>query len=185
MTTQPAVIDYASPGPGARPGKGHALLAAALAVAVGFLGANAFADAAGFPAPEDSNRDAGYVALRVLCGVVVFAVAFVVLAFVFREVRALAHSLARSPVRPAPPVALACVICGTACVLVALAVQVYAMRNPTVVAGPGFRALVQTPIMVHLVTLMAFVLGAGLIGVGVWSSMAPRVTTPPTPPSAP
>ena len=171
MTTQGSPLDYASPRPADNSGRGYIGLAGALAVAVGFLGANAFADAAGFPIPRDPNRDAGYVALRVVCGLVVFAVAWVVFSFAFRELHALAHGLARSQTRPAPPIAMTCLICGTACVIAALLVQLYGLRHPAVTVGPGFGASVHTPLMAHIVTLAAFLLGVALIAVGIWSSM--------------
>jgi hypothetical protein len=180
MEPAPAPIAYATPHPAAGAGRGGQLgLAAALALAIGFLGANAFADAAGFPVPENPNRDSGYVFLRVLCGVVVFFVSFVVLAFLLRELRGLVHVLARSPDRPSAPVALASLLCGTACVIAALLVQLYSARNPTVRIGPGAQVAVQTPLMAHLVTVLAFLLGVGLIAIGIWSSMGRRSTPPP------
>jgi hypothetical protein len=181
MTTQTAPLEYATPRAAGTGGRGYLGLAAALALAVGFLGANAFADAAGFPTPRNPERDSGYVALRVLCGVVVFVISFVVFVFVFRELRALVHTMARAPVRPAAPVALASLVCGTACVVAALAVQLYGMRNPVIGFGPGPQLAVQTPLMAHLVTLMAFLLGVALIAVGIWSSMGRQ--SPPPPPT--
>ena len=171
MTAPLPPLEYASPRPADSSDRGHIGLAAALALAVGFLGANAFADAAGFPVPRDANRDSGYVALRVLCGFVVFAVAWVVLSVAFRELHALARGLAASPTRPALPVAMACLICGTTCVIAALLVQLYGLRHPAVAVGPGFGASVRTPLMAHIVTLAAFLLGVALIAVGIWSSM--------------
>ena len=187
MTITNPPLDYASPRPPDHAGRGYLGLAAALALAVGFLGANSFADAAGLPAPRDASRDSGYIALRVLCGIVVFVVTFVVFSFLLRELRALAHTLARSSNRPSAPIALACVICGTACVIAALLVQLYGLRNPSGVSfgaagfsvGAGAQGSVHTPLMAHIVSLMAFVLGIALVTVGIWSSMSrPSATLP-------
>ena len=184
MTT-PVPIEYASPRPEATRGRPHWGLSAALALALGFLGANAFADAAGFPRPRENYHDEGYVALRVLCGVVVFVVSWVVFAFAFRELVALTNAMARATVRPSPAIALASMVCGTACVIAALLVQLYGQRNPVLSVGPGPQVAVGTPLMAHLVTVMAFLLGAGLIAVGIWSSMArPVQATQPLPPPA-
>lgn len=173
MTNQPAPIDYASPraADSATAGRGYMGVAAALAAAIGFLGANAFADAAGFPRPRNPNDDAGYVALRVLCGIVVFIISFVVLAHLFRELRALVGALSRSPDRPAAPIALASLVCGTACVIGALGVRLYALRHPAVNLGPGPQVIVGTPLMAHIVTIMAFVVGVALSAIAIWSSM--------------
>jgi hypothetical protein len=178
MTTQTPALDYATPRSASAPGRGHFAVAAALALAVGFLGANAFADAAGLPVPQDPSRDPGYVFLRVVCGIVVFVVTFVVLSVLFRELRALVHTLARTSLRPGLPIAMTCLICGTACVIAALAVQLYWMRNPAVGFGPRPYMSVQTPLMAHIITLMTFLLGAGLIAVGIWSSMGQAPSIP-------
>src|SRR5688572_23431030 len=71
-------LDYATPRTRVEAPPGNKLLVLAVSVAVALLGANAFADAAGFPVVRNPNSDAGAVMLRILSGIVVFLLSLAV-----------------------------------------------------------------------------------------------------------
>ena len=177
-----AALDYASPQTRAAAAAppGQKLLVLALAVSAAFLGANAFADATGFPPVGDMGDQAGPIALRILCGLVVFLVSLAVLGALLRGFRTLAGVLARAADRPTLAPTLAMLIGGTACVIATPVIEVVATRSaaPRVTMDVGFGGGVAVqsgiPIAVHLASLAALTVGVALVGIGVWSSLGAR-----------
>ena len=175
-----AALDYAGPQTRVAAPPGQKLLVLALAVAAAFLGANAFADATGFPPVGNMGEQAGPIALRILCGLVVFLVSLAVLGAMLRAFRALAGALARTADRPALAPTLAMLIGGTACVIATPVIEVLATRStpPRVTMdvqfGGGVAIQSGIPIAVHLAALAALTVGVVLIGIGVWSSLGAR-----------
>src|SRR5688500_10575201 len=98
-TPAPA-LDYANPYSRDAAPPGNKLLVLAVSVAVAFLGANAFADAAGFSPVTRTDDGADVVVPRILCGVVLFVLSLAVVAALLRAFRATADALARTPERP-------------------------------------------------------------------------------------
>lgn len=173
MSAQAPTLDYAGPQTRLLAPPGQKWLVFALAVAVAFLGANAFADAAGFPPIRDAGRDAHLVVLRILCGLVLFLVALVGIAALLRAGGSVIDALARTPDRPGPAVAMAALICGTICILATLVIQGFALRyvSPFAAFVNEVGAAGHTPLMLHLATIFTFLAGAALVAIGVWSSL--------------
>ena len=162
-----ATLEYATPSSTRR---SDWLLVLALGAAAGWLGAKPFADAVGVPTINDS-RDAGYVFLRIGCGIGVALIMMVVLAFVLREARAMGSSG-----RPlSQTIAITLLICGTVCVLGAMVIPLYAthsgasieMRVEQLSGGIGVQT--EPPLVVDVLALavLTFLGGAALIGVGI------------------
>ena len=174
-----ATLDYANPRTRVEAPPGNKLLVLAVSVAVALLGANAFADAAGFPVVRNANYDAGAVMLRILSGIVVFLLSLAVVSALLRAVRAGLGLLARTPERPAQVVGLTMIACGTACVVATLVTELLALRWATrtsmsVYMGEGVEFNSGAPLSIHLAALAAFAAGAALVGIGVWSSLGSR-----------
>ena len=170
-------LEYAGPHTARPSGRGGRFLVFALALAAAVLGANAFADAAGFD-PGNFSRRPELVFVRVLCGIVVFIVAVALIGASVRAIAWAVDALARTPARPGLPVTLTLIGCGTACVLAMLVVEALAMRSAAraelmgMTDGTlGLDVHTATPLAIHLATLAAFVAGATMLALGVWSSL--------------
>jgi hypothetical protein len=111
-----------------RPAPRYWLLSLALGLVVGFLGANSFADAAGFPQVGD-----GHVFLRVVCGIVIGLATLAFVQFLMRQVPLVVGVLARSPQRPVTAVSITLLVCGTLCVLGTLALEWHMASTPPAV----------------------------------------------------
>jgi hypothetical protein len=176
-------------------------LVLALALAFGVVGANAFADAAGFTA-WDTDHPAGQF-LRVLCGFVLFLLSWMLLRFLFQLGTQIVWRLGQVRERPGLPIAITLLACGTLCVLGALLVAWQGntgsvnmsptMNLPGNMPGqlgnmPGLPGNMPGANMVPRVDLSmqttgslirpmavcaAFVIGVALLALGVWSSLAP------------
>ena len=170
MTDSPAPLAYATPTTEQK--SPYRMLVAALAVAVGCLEANSFADAVGIP-PFD--HDPGYLFLRILCGGVVAFLTVAVLLVLVREGRALVNLLARTQDRPGMAIALTCIITGVVCLLGALAIPLYFAHGATVRISNGSAVTgIDTPMLTQLLAVLTFVVGGFLIGIGVWSGTGRR-----------
>jgi len=163
-----------------------------LGIASGILFANTFADAAGLPDPRFVERYAETEAIvyRVLCGIVVSVLTMAFLPFVLLQTRAGLTALSGITQRPSQPIAITLIVCGTVCLLGTLIFEwnvaasgaiVKAVNTVTINnAARGEIALrVQTPVMGHVAALAALIVGVGLIGLGIWSSIpaAGHITT--------
>jgi hypothetical protein len=156
-------------------------LAVSLAVAV--LGAERFALAAGMPAHDQQVA---------LCGFVLGFLTLALLMSVVHFTRQVIVVLTRTSARPGPTVGLTLIVCGTVCILGALALQFYATARPgggsaiIGVPGAGVTARVaaeasSASLLTLLATVAVFLAGAALVALGVWSASSPRgaADTPP------
>jgi hypothetical protein len=180
------------------PSRRYRLLTFAAALAAGFLGANAFADAAGLPHVSSGERhlsdsDIGAIFLRILCGLVVGVLVLALIPFVVNQCREVAAVLGRTSERPGPAVAITLVICGTLCLLGSLALAWHAAslaQAPSIQVQapgmPGFPGSVsgsasvqvstQPPLLTQVLALLTFLAGSALISLGIWSSIKPTGT---------
>jgi hypothetical protein len=168
-----------------RPAPRYWLLSLAVAAAAGFLGANAFADAAGAP-PIPPNHGEFETFLRFLSGALVGLVTLALVQFLLSQAHAVAGLLGRTPHRPALPVAVVLVVCGTLCFLGALALEWHAVTytasaSATLIQGMhlngipggagGISLHVQPPFLTHVAALAVFLAGVALIALGTWASI--------------
>lgn len=181
-----SLIDYASPSTKAP--KSNVLLVLAMGVAAGCLGANPFADAVGMSPVSDAAREPGNVVLRMLCGLVVGFVAMVLTATALREGNAVSRALHRIDRRPPQAIAITLIICGTACLLGALAIPLFAIHTPggvrIVATSNGMAASADLPAVAQILAVLTFLAGAVLIALGIWSS-TPAPADPVARPLAP
>jgi hypothetical protein len=153
----------------------------AAALAIGVIGANAFADAAGLPIVTNPDRDAGYVFLRILCGMVLAVPVFFALGAVIRGVRAVASVLSESHGRPSVAVVITLIITGAVCLLGAAVLPIYMVHGSSTSVmnapyGGGSSVFIgtQTPILGVVATLVTLCAGSALISIGVWGSLPAR-----------
>ena len=168
------MLEYATPRTGS-PKMPHRGLIIAIAVAVGFLEANPFADAVGFSPVTNADRDIGYVMLRIMCGVIVGFVALAFMVFLVREGRAVIAMLGRTQQKPTQAIAMTCIISGAVCLLGALAIPLYLARGTSFHVNNngnnGAVATLDTPMLAQFLAVRTFVAGAALIGIGVLSGV--------------
>jgi hypothetical protein len=176
-------------------------LAFALAVAIGILGANAFADAAGFSANSSARDSPEAVLPRILCGIVLFVLSWMLLRFLFQLGNRIVWRLAQVRERPGLPVTLALLASGTLCVLCALLVIWQGdagsfnvspsmnlssgnMPGGNIALPPNMPRVEMFPhvdLSMHtiglpirsLAVVAALVIGAALLAIGVWASLPP------------
>jgi hypothetical protein len=118
----------------------------ALGLIVGLTGANSVADAAGISAQKPSED----MWLRILCGFVlgITTIALTIVASHFASL--LIAALRQSSRRPSQTMALALLICGVVCLLMAIAFEWYVVASshvirPATAGGPGGSASIQFP----------------------------------------
>jgi hypothetical protein len=162
----------------------YSALALALALAVGIVGANAFADAAGF-----HETAWGQGPVRPLCGFVLFLLSWMLLRFLFQLGIQIVWRLGQIRERPGLPITITLLVCGTLCVLGALLVVWHGNAgdlnmSPTVnVPGnmPGAEMIPRLDVSMRttgslirpLAVCASLVIGVALLALGVWSSLAP------------
>jgi hypothetical protein len=168
----------------------------ALAVAVGLLGANAFADAAGLPRPQPDSFFWPYLS-RVAAGIVLFFLTLTLVRYVFRLGQEIVSSLSTVQSRPAMPITIALLVSGTLCVLAVpiLSLLDRASSSPSVSsltppdpAGPNppqAGGAAQVPgtladggssigvLLRPAVASVVLLIGSAILAVGVWSSLKP------------
>jgi hypothetical protein len=184
MTQQTGSLSYASPM--LKPDR-HGVpvyLIVAGALAAGVIGANSFADAAGFPIVANADRDAGYVLLRIMCGVILALLTAALLAGSGRLWNALAAGLSRTNVRPETAVVITLIVAGAACLLGSVFIPIYYARNgPASVqmstsGDQSFVVGTQLPTLSIISTLMTLVIGAAMTAIGIWGSLRPLAAPP-------
>lgn len=169
MNRQRSLIEYARPVRTVPPRAANTLVILAASMVIGLLSARPFADAVGLPHITDPRAQWGYTALRMACaGVVVFAAA-VCVSLILRGIQALATTLANTSARPPFPVALAMVTAGPICILAALTLPLYM----GLLTGADPDAAVHVPVLAQLLAVLTFLVGVGLLAVGVWASLRP------------
>jgi len=172
-------------------------LVLALALAIGIVGANAFADAAGFhdAALDHKGEPTPGMLLRVLCGFVLFLLSWMLLRFLFQLGTQIVWRLGQVRERPGLPIAITLLACGTLCVLGALLVVWYgntggvnmspAVNLPRNMPGadmlPRLDVSLQTTgsLLRPLAVSAALLIGVVLLALGVWSSLVPAAATSP------
>jgi hypothetical protein len=178
-TTEPVPqLEYASPRtPRLRPAPvGLVIMSAVLAAMVA---ADPFALAIGF-APVRAGRDeAAGVFLRVLVGLVLLLFFYMLFKTLASLARGLVDQLAAVPAKPAPAAAITLIICGAACVIAALAVELYLVRGGSGVSvSAGLNEAVyysnQPSLFAQCLTILTFLAGVALAAVGIWASIPRR-----------
>jgi hypothetical protein len=171
-------------------------LVLALALAIGIVGANAFADAAGFhdAALDHKGEPTPGMLLRVLCGFVLFLLSWMLLRFLFQLGTQIVWRLGQIRERPGLPITITLLACGTLCVLCALLVVWHGdtgnlnmspeVNLPSNMPGanmvPRLDLSMRTTgsLIWPLAVCAALVIGVALLALGVWSSLAPARATP-------
>ncbi len=164
----------------------------AVGVAVGFLGAIPMASAAGFYHGQMPNGSVDPTV--VASGIILFFLAVALIGPVLRAGSSLLSALGRSETRPGPAVALGLIAGGTLCVVASLVFAWSSYRSDVAATGQAMTQMMgrmkemgitnfnfnfPTPDAGSsagpmILTILAFLLGSSLIGLGVWSSMGSR-----------
>lgn len=161
-----------------------------VAVAAAFLGAIPLASEAGYYVPDQYNNGRGSEYIVLAAGILFFLTLSAMIPLT-RLGSALLDSLGRAETRPVPAVALGLILCGTLCVIssvwlawsarvsapeaMARAMQMHANGGNGMsinFSGPA-GGLVTSSFAPMILTILAFLLGSSLIGLGVWSSLDP------------
>jgi hypothetical protein len=159
----------------------------AVSVAIAFLGAYPFSELSGIAGGmRDSESRA---ALAMTSGMILFFLTLSLSGPVVRLVQKSLEALKQAETRPGPRVALTMLCLGTLCVIAALFVQYSAGRSSTGVSMNVVDFTHNPQLVMHssgssflgLLTLLTFLLGAGLIALGTWASFKPpaQATNPP------
>ncbi len=161
-----------------------------LALAAGLLGANSFSTAAGFPSASNNPQNSEYAVTGwIVSAVVLGFLTFTVVKYLFGLGERLIELFSTVYDRPALPIAITLLICGTLCVLGAVGLSVAdgpsqaSLLNPAMqlpgrefvhfsVGAPSITALLVRP----LLTIMALLVGTALLAIGVWGSLKPLAT---------
>ena len=182
MTTTGAVsqLEYATPMPA---GRSNGMLRILVALTVALLAADSFALAAGFDPVGNIEQEPMPLIGRVVCGAVIFALVLAAAGPVGRLLRGVGPWQAAGGTR-GRAARLALLICGTVCILAALAVEVYLVRyGQTLVSGrvgngnggPGPVVMsVKPPVFGRILAGAAFVVGVMLVGSGASGEPARR-----------
>lgn len=181
MTTTGPVprLEYATPMPA---GKSNGVLRILLALTVALLAADSFALAAGFDPVGNIEQEPLPFIGRLLCGAVIFALVLAAAGPVGRFLRGAGPWPAAGGTR-GRAAGLALIICGTICILAALAVEVYLVRyGQTVVTGRVGNGSgpvpivmsVKPPVFGRILAGGAFVVGVMLLRSGASGEPAHR-----------
>ncbi len=171
-----------------------AFLSLALGAAVGFLGAKPMTSAAGYPTQMRFNDESPSPQM-VTCGTILFFLTIAVIGPVQRGVGGLIAALNRSKTKPAPPIAMAMIVCGTLCSLGSLLLA-WTARSPGLEMLDALKRSAQNGMNINfnlpaesfqggsvgpmVMTALVFTLGASLIGVGIWASLDASPSSLPT-----
>ncbi len=165
---------------------GFSGLAPALALVIAIVGANPFADAAGF---YESRWDRDPV--RPLCGIVLFVLSWMLLRFLFQLGTQIVWQLGRIRERPGLPITITFLACGTLCVLGSLLLAWHggtsgldmspSMNLPSNMPGRNMVPQIDVSmsmrttgsLMRPLAVSAALLIGVALLALGVWSSLPP------------
>ena len=161
----------------------------AVGVAVGFLGAMPMASAAGFYHGDMSSGSEG--SFVVTSGIILFCLTLALMGPIVRGGSSLLGALARSETRPSPAMALGLIAAGAVCVVASLGFAWSGYASNVRSAAEGMTRLMLTAkeaginnfnfnlpspdrssaVGPMILTVLAFLLGSSLIGLGVWSSL--------------
>lgn len=162
----------------------------AVSVAVGFLGAYPLASATGLLGNDrimDQYQEKSFI---VSGGIILFFLTLALIGPTLRLVRQILDTLSRVEERPRSPFAGVMLLLGTTCVISAVLFQYNAATRPPATVSmniPGFNGgnnvgFNTNPGMViqssgsfglGILTILTFLLGASMIGLGTWASIKP------------
>ncbi len=163
------------------------LAALVLALAAGLLGANSFSTAAGFPSASNNPQSGEYAVTGwIISAVVLGFLTFTLAKYLFSLGERLVELFSTVYDRPALPVTITFLVCGTLCVLGAVGLSVadgpssVNLSNPAMhlpgrefvpfsIGAPLTTALLVRP----LITILALLIGTALMALGVWASLKP------------
>jgi hypothetical protein len=181
MTMPAPHLDYATPA--APPNRRPLFAVFAVAIALAFLGAGPFSAAIGFPPiPNVNEPEAGPVFGHIAAGFLIFLLVIALAGPLARLIREIIRRVEQTQAKPAQPVVLTLIICGTLCVLGAMGMELYLVRyGESVMTAAGIGGLgqgmervsvgVETPILGHAVAILGLVAGVGLASVGFWGGL--------------
>jgi hypothetical protein len=152
----------------------------AVSVAIAFLGAYPLASSSGLMGTvrEDQRNS-----IIITSGFVLFFLTVALIGPTLRFIGQILDTLARVEERPRPTVAWTMLVLGTVCAISAMHIQLQAGNHPPASVSmniPGFNS--STPSMavqssgslaLSILTFLTFLLGASLIGLGIWASLKP------------
>jgi hypothetical protein len=149
----------------------------AIAVAVGFLGASQFAWASGMIQGGVVSEYAINV-LTLVSGIILFVLTLSLIGPFTRLVRSVLDALSRVEERPGPAVALGMLGLGTLCAITAMLVQYSALSSQSKgvamnVHNTSFIVQYSGSFGLGVLTILSFLLGASMIGLGIWASLKP------------
>ncbi len=148
-------------------------------VAVGFLGAYPLASSSGLMGTVRPDQQDPII---ITSGIILGFLTLALIGPTIRLVRQVLEALGRVEDRPRPPVALAMLVLGTICAMSAMQIQLSAANRPPASVSmniPGFTttagvaAQPSSSLGLGILTLLTFLLGAALIGLGIWASVKP------------
>jgi hypothetical protein len=160
----------------------------AVSVAVAFLGAYPLASSSGLLGSplisnESQRREFQQQELIFGSGFILFFLFLALIGPTLRLIRQILDTLAKVEERPRPAVAVTMFVLGTVCAIAAMLIQLNAGSHPPASVSmniPGFNSsppsmAVQSSgsLALSILTFLTFLLGASLIGLGIWASLKP------------
>jgi hypothetical protein len=153
-------VQYATPTARKPRDEAHVVGVCAVALTLGFLGANPFAAAVGFDSIGDPRSEFGEVVLHILCGGVVALLAAVATIMLYRGQRDLRRYLSTTAHRPS--------FAGS---VVMMSLGVFCMVVPLLLPYLPFLNTVSVTLMDIVLSMLLFIAGATLLGIGVWGNL--------------
>ena len=153
----------------------------AASVAVGFLGAYPLASASGLMKAEVSHEPSIIITIS---GIILFFATVSLIGPTIHLIQSIVGTLRAIEERPKTSVAVTMLFLGTLCAISAIIMQVNAPRSDGVsmnLNAPEFSVAPQVATQssgsfaLGLLTILTFLLGTGLIGLGVWASLKPAI----------
>jgi hypothetical protein len=169
----------------------------ALAVAVGFVGAYPFSTASGLAHLEKNPSSSSMQSvLTFFAGIILFSLTLGLAGPAIRLIARVTDRLGRVETRPSPQVAFMMMTFGVTCAIASLLVQGNASNRPpsglTMNLNGGTQMVATQAdggsFVLGLLSVLTFLLGASLIGLGIWASIKPgpaAITAPLVKPTVP
>jgi hypothetical protein len=162
----------------------------AVSLAVGFLGAYPLASSSGLLGLDWNPNSTGPTMVVVFSGIILFFLTLGLIGPTLRLVRQVIDALGRVEERPRPAVAVTMFLLGTLCDISAMLIQLNAGNRPPASVSmnipgfnggnnPGFNMAPSMAVQssgsfgLGILTILTFLLGASLIGLGIWASLKP------------
>ena len=160
----------------------------AASVAVGFLGAYPLASSSGLMGMVSTDNQGSVI---VASGIILFFLAASLIGPTLRLIGQTLETLGRVEERPRPSVAWTMLVLGTACALSAMYFQFQAGSRPPSSVSMNLPGFTMTPsgtspgvavesagsLGLGILTILTFLLGASMIGLGIWASIKPSART--------